>query len=784
MSNTPQTAQFQQAIQAAALANTREGIAVIDHAGRILSINAALSRMSGISETDAPNQPFAALFLHGNIDQTGPQDTFVRFLQSVKWRLEQISALEPQSYYTHLAYAPLACILVDDTSHILFANSHAHQLAGYSPDTLTGQPLAVLIPAGNRADHPQQVHQFQSKSQAQRMGEGRKLSMSRRDGSALSVEVGLINHDLQGRRVTLAWIRDENDLPWDIIRCTSFGAMLMEPVNHGVLRLRSTNNQALPVQVSISLVREGPYTNQFAVASVTDFSLLYFKALEITKKHELLTRVQQTMQDGLVHIDLSGRIVEANSRAQAILGRSLTNMMGEPFLQYLKTPLNDQQAWLPSLLGGGLQGLYSKDPELFWLRLWALPQPIIISNECQRVFFANAMAEQLLGYERSEMLGLPMGDLLDDGYQSVMHEILDEHLLHNASNVTDLPELVWKNHARNALIVPPLMLCTLQTELMPLVAFILNEVTDPKVKQLLAHSTHELKLIRADAQEIPAAFTGTAIRNSLGQVTGSVITFKDISDLSAMKERKQMLQQTTSQAKLATLGEMATGIMHEVNQPLTYISAVLQSIRRHMRQDKPLEPERTQEMLQESLRQVGRITRIMNHLRTFGRADAMELIEPAYWPEVLDNTLILLGKKLANANIQLRQEIAENLPRVIGNANSFEQILINFFQNAMHALEGRADKEIALSMQPVRDSADHEWVEIRFADNGSGMPEAVRTKCFEPFYTTKPIGQGTGVGLSTVHGIVHKYNGHITVTSAPEQGTTFIMNFPVSVTHE
>lgn len=238
------------------------------------------------------------------------------------------------------------------------------------------------------------------------------------------------------------------------------------------------------------------------------------------------------------------------------------------------------------------------------------------------------------------------------------------------------------------------------------------------------------------------------------------------------QERREVEIKMLSQAKLASLGEIATGIAHEINQPLTYISIILQATERDIRKGKLNLDELLDEM-KESSRQVQRITKIISHLRTFGRADSGEMVEVAL-PKVLNDTLILYRQKIVINSITLTIATAPGLPLICGNPTQLEQVFINLLQNTFDALAGAEAPAIHVDFT----SQDDRLI-TTFADNGSGLAEGVAEKIFEPFFTTKPTGKGTGLGLSIVYGIISDHGGTIECHSRPGEGCRFIISLPV-----
>lgn len=245
-----------------------------------------------------------------------------------------------------------------------------------------------------------------------------------------------------------------------------------------------------------------------------------------------------------------------------------------------------------------------------------------------------------------------------------------------------------------------------------------------------------------------------------------------IDTVALMQDEKEKLRvKMITQGKLASLGEIATGIAHEINQPLSYIKIMFEAILHDYRGNRRLDIEELVEDSQESLKQVHRITVIIDHLRTFARTDGTQY-EEADIPTIIDNTLILTRERLRINNIQLALNIAEELPKLKASVVKIEQVLINLFQNSIDALVETAGGEIKILVYSV-----DEFIKIEFTDSGHGIAEEIRENIFEPFFTTKEVGKGTGLGLSIVYGIVTEHNGEIEYVPR-ERGATFVITLP------
>ena len=227
------------------------------------------------------------------------------------------------------------------------------------------------------------------------------------------------------------------------------------------------------------------------------------------------------------------------------------------------------------------------------------------------------------------------------------------------------------------------------------------------------------------------------------------------------KAQKQLLQSE----KLATIGQMAAGIAHELNTPLTYIMGNLELLEL---QDLSAAQ---REMLSSIARGAERIRALAQRLLAFSRP-AREEMAPLAVNDVVERSLELCQYQIASGRVALEKTLEPELPRVLGVSNQLEMALINLVVNAVHAM-GEKGGRLAVGTRRRGDD-----VEIWVQDEGPGIPERVRSSLFEPFVTTKPEGKGTGLGLSTVLMVVERHNGHIDFDTEEGRGTTFRVTLP------
>jgi PAS domain S-box-containing protein len=251
-------------------------------------------------------------------------------------------------------------------------------------------------------------------------------------------------------------------------------------------------------------------------------------------------------------------------------------------------------------------------------------------------------------------------------------------------------------------------------------------------------------------------------------------------DVTDKLEKHAMLIQA---GKMATLGEMATGIAHELNQPLNVIKLGCDYVVKKTKTGQVLSHNDLVNLTKELTSSVDRASRIINHLRQFGRK-ADESMEPVDPNMPIRNVFTLMGSQLEARGIRWELELDQHLPQILGDANRLEQVFINLLLNARdamlgeeestHSQEGPKAKVVKIASRLVGSR-----VLVTVSDTGPGVPEAIRNKVFEPFFTTKKTGEGTGLGLSISYGIIREHHGTIEIDSGQKQGATFRLTFPV-----
>jgi len=268
------------------------------------------------------------------------------------------------------------------------------------------------------------------------------------------------------------------------------------------------------------------------------------------------------------------------------------------------------------------------------------------------------------------------------------------------------------------------------------------------------------------------------IRISPAEYPGKKVLLVTTSDITKRLETEQQLIQAS---KMATLGEMATGIAHELNQPLSVIKTVSSFFIKKIDKKESLEDGILFKMLKKIDGNVDRAAKIINHMRQFARKSDMDL-EKVQVNEVLEKAFEIFSQQLKVRGIEVLWDIDSGLPRINADSGRLEQVFINLLLNARDAIEekwgpqesGPIDKRIVLKTK-----IDGSNVVCRICDTGKGVSQAIAEKIFEPFFTTKEVGEGTGLGLSISYGIVKDCGGSIKVVPHTPEGACFVLKFPV-----
>ncbi len=275
-------------------------------------------------------------------------------------------------------------------------------------------------------------------------------------------------------------------------------------------------------------------------------------------------------------------------------------------------------------------------------------------------------------------------------------------------------------------------------------------------------------ILKGDGTRRIIGVSTSPMKDAVGKVIGVRGITRDITD------RMKMEQQLLIASKLASIGELAAGVAHEINNPLTAIMGFAQLL---MEQEGL--PLQMKQDLDKIYAQSQRAAKIVQNLLTFSRSYSLEkkIIDIN---ELILRTLDMRSYEHKVNNIEIFTELASGPIWISADENQVQQVILNILVNAEHAIISRRRMGIIRINTEVIDQK----VKISIVDNGPGIPDSIKDRIFDPFFTTKDVGVGTGLGLSVCHGIVTKHGGTITAESVEGFGSTFIIELPVASTEE
>ena len=526
--------------------------------------------------------------------------------------------------------------------------------------------------------------------------------------------------------------------------------------------VRTRHGREVPVTVYASIITdpEGRVIGGFeAVRDITPI-------IEAERKLDLITELTQ---EGMLMADENQRVIFANSKMAEIVGRPKEDLVGKS-LEEILTPQHQKMAVELTSLGDHgpheevqfcttLNGTYI-DPEenrvfetcmaasrigkhiLTCIYLRDLTQRIRMHEQLKKtnIFLNNIIRCSVDGIVVIDTKGSPL--IFSEGAERILG-------YHAGEIIADRKRL----HRFYPLELARDMMRRMRS----------GEYGQPD-----RLNTSEITLYNKDGEEVPVRFSAAIIRDK-GQEVGSVGIFSDLREHRRMQKKLEETQNQLLQAeKIASLGQLAAGVAHEINNPLAGILIYAEILQRDM-EAKAAGRDHLEEIINQTLRCKQIVTRLLEFSRqSLGQKNLLSI------NEIISRCVKLMDQQLLFQNIRIKLSLDPQLPQIFGDPGELQQVFTNLLLNAADAMNGLGRITITSCAAPERDG-----VIITFADTGSGIPAELRDKIFEPFFTTKPPGKGTGLGLSIVYGVIQRHGGTIEVESPHGGGTEFIIRLPL-----
>jgi PAS domain S-box-containing protein len=484
---------------------------------------------------------------------------------------------------------------------------------------------------------------------------------------------------------------------------------------------------------------------------------------EITK--EYLINILESMDGGILAIDKNGKITSFNRSAEEITGFKREEALGKDCRQILKSDFCEESCPLKEVMD-------TRKPVFTY--------EIVLTNKTGNKVPVNITTSPLIS-RNNEMIGAVENFRDLTKHKGLWGKLREERnkaqqylniagviiVAINREGIVTLinkkgcdvlgfkeEELIGKNWY--SLCVPERFREERKRDFDDLMAGYYNEVED-----------YENIIVTKSGEERIIAWHNTLIRNDERNIIGTLSSGEDIT------KRKQTEEELIRSEKMASLGQLAASVVHEVNNPLAGIMIYVKLFLKKF-QSGTLQSTGTDEQLMKMQKELERTTRIIRNLLDFARQSEPTMAQTDI-NKVVEAALLLVGNQISLENINLERKLDPELPQVLADFDKIQQVLINIMLNATQAMPDGGNLTIVTSVAHGIKIGDEikNAVRIDITDTGVGIPQENLAKLFTPFFTTKEKGKGVGLGLSVVHGIIDKHKGKIEVMSKPNLGTTF-----------
>ena len=618
-----------------------------------------------------------------------------------------------------LEAAPDAMVCVDADGRIALVNAQTERLFGYGRDELVGQPVEMLVPDAVRGIHPARRAGYVTDPRPRPMGAGMELAGRRRDGSTFPAEISLSAIDTEEGILVSAAVRD---------------------VTQRQLAAETAAQLASIIQSSHDAVI-GKTLDQVITSWNPGAERLYgYTATEVTGRHiEMLIPAEDREREAAVVT-----AVARGERADQYQTRRLRKDGTTVEVSLTLSPIADRTGTIIGVatVARDVTERQRADARFRGL-LEAAPDAMVCVDTDGRIALVNAQTERLFGYSRDELVGQPVEILVPDQVRGL-------HPAHRA-----------------------------------------GYVADPRPRPMGADM--QLAGRRRDGSTFPAEVSLSAIETDEGLLVTSVV--RDVTErleiaaererLRTQAERDKMERQLHQSQRLESLGQLAGGVAHDFNNLLGVISNYAAFAGEEVARQLPGgRGQGVRDDIGQVLQAAERAAGLTHQLLAFARQEMIQ-------PRVLNlNEVVLSIEQLMirtlGEHVELITDLAAALPLVLADPGQIEQVLVNLAVNARDAMPQGGKLIIRTASTSIDDIASQgemppgQYVALKVSDTGTGIPKDVLDRVFEPFFTTKPKGEGTGLGLATVYGIITQAGGHLRIYSEPGLGTSLTALLPVT----
>jgi PAS domain S-box-containing protein len=494
------------------------------------------------------------------------------------------------------------------------------------------------------------------------------------------------------------------------------------------------------------------------------FKYLLANWVDITERkqaEEALQAILKTALDGFYLADLEGKLLEVND--------SYCKMIGYTREELLKMSTRDIEAIeSPEEIAQHIKKVMAQGSDRFESRHKRKDGQII--NVEISVNYLDVGEGQLFVFARDITERKQVEEALRDSEEKSrkMFESVSDSI-----SVIDLSGIITQTNQRTVEIHG----FSSREEMVGMNAF---DLVAPRDRERIARNMRqalkrgiirdqEYTLLRADGSEFPAELSTSVLKDASGKVTSHITIARDITERKQAEEREKELQkELLLSSRLASIGELAAGIAHQINNPLTGVLGFSQRLLR-----KSTDQETNQD-LKRIYTEAERAAKVVQNLLTFARRRQPQK-QDSDINEILESALELRAYELTTSNIEVVTDLAPGLPELMLDFQQIQEVFLNIILNAEQAMtEANGGGKLTIKTKERKG-----YIRTTFTDNGPGIPAKNLEKIFDPFFSTKGEKGGTGLGLSVCHGIISEHGGRIYARSKPGEGATFFIELPV-----
>ncbi len=534
-----------------------------------------------------------------------------------------------------------------------------------------------------------------------------------------------------------------------------------QPISEVRRVARDKHGRQVPVVVSASIITDPSGRVIGGFEAIRDITPL----VEAQKKIDLITELTR---EGIAMLDEERRILFVNSRMAEIVGQAKEDLVGKKLREVLE-PRHPA-------MGEDLERMLDQSPPLGVQYCRILDQQHS-SNDEYRVYEA-CMAVARLG--ASALTCIYLRDLTNrlkierelekanNFLSNIIHSSVDGIVVVDRSGVP----VIYNEGAERIL--------GYRGEEVIGHAGVLDRVfTTASASELIDRlrgaefgppgklNTSQMSFRNKNGEDVPVNFSASLIKEGDKEL-GIVAIFSDLRETLRMRKKLEETQAQLMQAeKIASLGQLAAGVAHEINNPLAGILIYAEIIQGQLGPAVSIRSD-VEEIIAQTLRCKQIVTRLLEFSRqSLGQRALFDV------GDIIHRCVELVGHQALFHDIAVTEDYQAEMRQVLGDPGEIQQVFMNLLLNAADAMDGQGRIKIT-----AREEEDEGGVRVWFADTGCGIPESIRDKIFEPFFTTKDPGKGTGLGLSIVYGVIQRHGGMIEVHCPPEGGTTFVIFLP------